>query len=129
VIGSGFVITISARLSEGGVVLAGVKAKPYGWPSARLDPGSGRRGSGSRREQAGGSRSRVPGDVGEEICGVGLGGWAQVLGRPFLILLENDLSSNKSSNRIGVWNSGIQQQTSAQNAVRWIWPWMPSTVP
>lgn len=26
-----------------GVVLAGVKATPFGWPPASLDPGSGRR--------------------------------------------------------------------------------------
>ena len=26
-----------------GAVLAGVKAKPFGWPAASLDPGSGRR--------------------------------------------------------------------------------------
>jgi len=32
------------RLWECGVVLAGVKAKPCGWPTASLDPSSGRRG-------------------------------------------------------------------------------------
>lgn len=30
------------RNLEGGVVLAGVKAKPFGWPTASLDPGCGR---------------------------------------------------------------------------------------
>jgi hypothetical protein len=42
-----------SRLWECGIVLAGVKAKPYGWPTASLDPSSGRRRSGSSREQAG----------------------------------------------------------------------------
>ena len=30
-------------------VLTGVKAKPFGWPSASLDPGSGRRPKGQLR--------------------------------------------------------------------------------
>jgi len=29
--------------AQDGAILAGVKAKPYGWPAASPDPGSGRR--------------------------------------------------------------------------------------
>jgi hypothetical protein len=32
------------RGHDDGVVLAGLKATPYGWPTASLDPGSRRRG-------------------------------------------------------------------------------------
>jgi hypothetical protein len=56
---------------ERSAVLAGVKAKPYGWPTASLDPSSGRRRSGSRREQAGIQDQQIPGDVGEVCRGVG----------------------------------------------------------
>jgi hypothetical protein len=38
----GWVITTCSRLWECGVVLAGVKAKPCGWPTASLDPSSRR---------------------------------------------------------------------------------------
>ena len=31
------------RASDAGVVLAGVNAKPFGWPPASLDPGCGQR--------------------------------------------------------------------------------------
>jgi hypothetical protein len=41
-------------LEIGAVVLAGVKAKPCGWPTASLDPSSGRRISKQCREQGGG---------------------------------------------------------------------------
>jgi hypothetical protein len=37
---------------HGATVLAGVKAKPSGWPSASLDPDCGRRRSANSREQA-----------------------------------------------------------------------------
>ena len=30
------------RATDDGVVLAGLKAKPFGWPAASLDPGCGR---------------------------------------------------------------------------------------
>ena len=62
------------RLWECGVVLAGVKAKPYGWPTASLDPNSGRRDLGSRREQAGVQDQGVGGCWGRDSVGVGLGG-------------------------------------------------------
>jgi hypothetical protein len=35
--------------AQDGAILAGVKAKPYGWPSASLDPGCG----GADRQQSG----------------------------------------------------------------------------
>jgi len=34
--------TTCTRGGQYGAVLAGVKAKPFGWPSASPDPGSGR---------------------------------------------------------------------------------------
>lgn len=39
-----------SRPVQCGAVLAGVKAKPFGWPSASLDPGCGRRGFGQCRD-------------------------------------------------------------------------------
>lgn len=38
--------------AQHGVVLAGVKATPSGWPPASLDPGSGRAPISSDRERA-----------------------------------------------------------------------------
>ena len=51
-------IKTCSRLWEGGVVLAGVKAKPCGWPSASLTPAPGDTDMSNRREQAGDARSR-----------------------------------------------------------------------
>jgi hypothetical protein len=51
-------ITDCSRLWECGVVLAGVKAKPCGWPAASLDPSSGRHRKGSRREQVRGMQDQ-----------------------------------------------------------------------
>jgi hypothetical protein len=36
-------MSIGSRTEQCGTVLAGVKAKPFGWPSASPDPGCGRR--------------------------------------------------------------------------------------
>ena len=53
----------------------------------------------------------------------------QVLGPHFsLFCWENGLSSNIYSNRIDVWNSGIQQQTNALNAAGWMWSSTTSTM-
>src|SRR4051812_48050835 len=38
--------------TQRGTVLAGVKAKPFGWPAASLDPGCGRRPANRRRNRA-----------------------------------------------------------------------------
>jgi hypothetical protein len=51
-----------SRLWECGVVLAGVKAKPCGCPTASLDPSSGRHRNGSRREQARVQEQDIPGE-------------------------------------------------------------------
>ncbi|MEO8748965.1 MAG: hypothetical protein ABI384_01090, partial [Allobranchiibius sp.] len=39
-----------SRTPEPDDVLTGIKAKPFGWPTASLDPGSGRRSNRSERE-------------------------------------------------------------------------------
>ena len=70
----------------------------------------------------------IPGECCEGARGLG---WVvpckfQVV--TFLILLAKQLSSNIDSNRIGGWNSGTQQQSSALSAAGSMWPWTNSTI-
>ena len=93
--GRGFLILIRTcfRLWECGAVLAGVKAKPCGWPAASLDPSCGRRGL-----AVAGSRSGVQdqqiwgGDWWRDLSGLELGGRVQRIGQFFLILLRKWLA-------------------------------------
>jgi hypothetical protein len=50
-----------------------------------------------------------------------LGRFGAVLGHHFsLFCWENGLSSNTYSNRMGVWNSGNHQRSSALSAAGWM---------
>lgn len=69
-----------SRSAEHGRVLAGVKAMPFGWPTASLDPDSGRdppARSGSPAAEFGGGLKRqkwvftVSGDCHVDSCGWG----------------------------------------------------------
>ena len=68
----GFVIRITTcfRLWECGVVLAGVKAKPYGWPTASLDPAPGDTGKAAAGSRPG-FKIKRSGDCLGGVFGVG----------------------------------------------------------
>jgi len=68
---------VCSRLWERGVVLAGVKAKPYGWPALTPAPGDTDQavaGSGP------GFKIKGSGMLGKSVWGVGLGSSVQFLG-------------------------------------------------
>ena len=47
----GHIVITCFRLQQCGAVLAGVKAKLYGWPTASLDPSSGGAHKNSRKQE------------------------------------------------------------------------------
>jgi hypothetical protein len=79
------------RPRERRAVLAGVKAKPYGWPAASLDPSCGRRGLAAVGSRSRASRSTSLGKFVAGLCLVELEGriWLDVF---LLILLRKRLA-------------------------------------
>ena len=103
-------LTPCFRLWECGAVLAGVRAKPCGWPAANRDPAPG------------GAKKQAPGQ--EEGNGRGrslrrlVGRYSAGLTSDFPYLIAKRLSSNTYSNTIDVWNWGTPQQPNPTGA-RW----------